>query len=78
MSKFIKAFESDLKALTRFLVGTVRTKKNAPTKKKKQLKRNGKNKLRNAITNIVRQKIVPVILANVQKINVAIVNNASC
>jgi hypothetical protein len=44
MSKFIKAFESDLKALTRFLVGTVRTKKNAPTKKKKQLKRNGKNK----------------------------------
>jgi len=42
MSKFIKAFESDLKALTRFLVGTIKTKKNAPTKKKKTAKKKRK------------------------------------
>jgi hypothetical protein len=42
MSKFIKNFESDLKALTRFLVGDVRTKKNAPIKKKKIVKKKRK------------------------------------
>ena len=42
MSDFIKNFESDLKALTRFLVGTVKTKKNAPAKKKKTVKKKRK------------------------------------
>ena len=42
MSKFIKAFERDLKAITKFLVGTVRMKKNAPVKKKKTVKKKRK------------------------------------
>jgi len=36
MSNFIKNFENDLKALTRFLVGPVKKEKSTQTKKKKK------------------------------------------
>jgi len=41
MSNFIKNIENDLKALTKFLVGTVEKKKSAP-KKIKKTKKKGK------------------------------------